>query len=49
MFARHKPSVQVQAITSLVAQTAPFVSFGRPRASRPLAIRHDSSPTSSKV
>ena len=49
MFARHRPSVQVHAITSLVAQTAPRAPFGRPAASRPLAIRQDSAPTSSKL
>ena len=49
MFARHRPSVQVHAITSFVAQTAPRAPFGRPAASRPLAIRQDSSPTSSKL
>ena len=49
MFARQSPSVQVHAVTSLVAQTAPFVSLGKPAASSPFAMRHDSSPTSSKL
>ena len=29
MLARHRPSVQVQAVTSFAAQTAPLVSFGK--------------------
>ena len=49
MLARHRPSVQVQAVTSLVAQTAPLLSVREPGGSRALAMRQESSPTSLKV
>jgi hypothetical protein len=41
--------VQVQAITSFVAHTAPLVSLGKPAASSPFAIRQDISPISPKL
>jgi hypothetical protein len=47
--ARHSPSVQAQAVTSLPAHTAPFVSRSNPSASSAFAIRQDNWPTSSKL
>jgi hypothetical protein len=49
MLARHRPSVHAQAVMSLPAQIAPRVSRPKPAASKPLAMRHDSSPTSAKL
>ena len=49
MLARQRPRVQVHAVTSLVDQTAPLVSFGKPSASSSLAMRHDSLPISLNV